>query len=338
MRPTRLPLHALLLLIALLAVQSLAAPTFAQAQLTQVPGQNSPTSKEQVPLYVPQDDKVIGRVSIPDEKLAVLVQPEGREWREWRTHTLRLAIGGLAIGMTAVLAIFFLYRGTIRIHGGKSGRLVLRFNGLDRFAHWTTAVSFLTMALTGVIMTFGRPLLIPLIGHQAFTPLAEYAKSIHNFVSVPFVVGLLMIMGLWLRDNIPEKADWVWIRTAGGLFSKAGGQHPEAGRFNAGQKLVFWSIVLGGIGMAATGYLLMVPFAVSGIGGMQIMHVIHGLLAAGLIAAVIGHIYIGTIGMEGAFDAMGCGEVDENWAIEHHRRWYQEQLRKGYVEGRQPAE
>ncbi|WP_049976268.1 formate dehydrogenase subunit gamma [Azospirillum sp. B506] len=337
MRPTRLPLHALLL-VALLAVQGLGAPTFAQAQLHQVPGQNSPTSKEQVPLYVPQDDKLIGRVSIPDQKLAVLIQPEGREWREWRSHTLRLAIGGLAIGMTAVLAIFFLYRGTIRIHGGKAGRLVLRFNWLDRFAHWTMAVSFLTMALTGVILTFGRPLLIPLIGHRAFTALAEFSKSIHNFVSVPFVVGLLMIMGLWLRDNIPEKADWVWIRTAGGLFSKAGGHHPEAGRFNAGQKLVFWSIVLGGIGMAATGYLMMVPFAFTGIGGMQIIHVIHGLLAAGLIAAVIGHIYIGTIGMEGAFDAMGCGVVDENWAIEHHRRWYEEQLRKGYVEGRQPAE
>lgn len=334
----RATLHALLLLIALLAVQSLAAPTFAQAQLYQAPGPNSPTTKEQVPLYVPQDDKVIGRVSIPDQKLAVLVQPEGREWREWRSHTLRLAIGGLAIGVTAVLTVFFLYRGTIRIHGGKSGRLVLRFNGLDRFAHWTTAVSFLTMALTGVILTFGRTLLIPLIGHQAFTPLAEYSKSIHNFVSVPFVVGLLLIVALWMRDNIPEKSDWQWVKTGGGLFSKAGGHHPEAGRFNAGQKGVFWGIVLGGIGMIVTGYLLMVPFAFTGIGGMQIMHVIHGLLAAVLIAVVIGHIYIGTIGMEGAFDAMGSGDVDEAWAIEHHRRWYEEQLRKGYVEGRQPAE
>lgn len=325
-------LQRLLLLIVLLA----AAPV-AQAQLTQVPGPASPTSKDQVQLYTPQTDKLVGRVSIPDEKLGVLVQPEGREWRVFRASTLTWIIGGLALLMIVALGLFYLVRGTIRIQAGMSGRRVLRFNNIDRFAHWTTAVSFLLMALTGIVLTFGRTLLIPLIGHSAFPSLAQTSASVHNFVSVPFVVGLAMIVALWLRDNIPEKADWIWIKSMGGLLSKSG-KHPEAGRFNAGQKGVFWSILLGGIAMAVTGYLMMVPFAVSGIAGMQILHVIHGIVAGLLIAAVIGHIYIGTIGMEGAFDAMGSGVVDENWAIEHHRRWYEEQRRKGYVEGRQPAE
>ncbi|SMH35333.1 formate dehydrogenase subunit gamma [Azospirillum agricola] len=324
-----------LLLLAVLLTP--VAFTQAGAQLYQTPGPSSPASKEQVPLYTPQTDELIGRVSIPDARSAVLIQPEGREWRAFRSHTLKLVVGGLALGMVVVLALFYLYRGKIRISAGWSGRQVLRFNGLDRFAHWTTAVSFLTMALTGVVLTFGRTLLIPLIGHPAFTSLAETSKSIHNFVSVPFIVGLLLIVALWARDNIPNRADWAWLKCMGGLMSKSG-HHPDAGRFNAGQKGVFWTVVLGGAAMAVTGYWLMVPFTGVGIGGMQILHVIHGLLAALLIAAIIGHIYIGTVGMEGAFDAMGSGEVDENWAIEHHRSWYEEQRRKGYVEDRQPAE
>ncbi|AWK85801.1 formate dehydrogenase subunit gamma [Azospirillum thermophilum] len=304
----------------------LAAPAV-QAQLYQTPGPATPATKDQVQLYVPED-KEIGRISLPDEKLSVLIQPQGREWREFRSHTLRLLVGGLVLAMLAALGLFYLFRGTIRIHAGRSGRMVPRFGGLDRFAHWTTAVSFLVMAATGLVLTFGRPLLIPLIGHPAFTGLAVWSKSVHNFVSVPFVFGLLLILVLWVRDNIPEKADWIWLRTLGGLLDK-GGEHPEAGRFNAGQKGVFWSVVFGGAAMALTGYLLMVPFTVTGIGGMQILHVIHAVLAGLMIAAIIGHIYIGTIGMEGAFDAMGRGEVDENWAIEHHHRWYEEQRRKG---------
>ena len=312
----------LLIHLLVLAVLVLAAPAV-RAQLYQNSA-DPPASKEQVPLYQPAE-KLVGTVSIPDEKLSVLVQPEGREWREFRSYWLRIVAGTLALGMMALLAGFYLFRGTIRISGGRSGRWVLRFDGLDRFAHWTTAVSFLIMAVTGLIITFGRSMLIPLIGHEAFTSTAYASTFLHNFFSVPFTLGLILIFALWVRDNLPEKADLVWLKTMGGVLNRAG-EHPEAGRFNAGQKLVFWAVVLGGASLAVSGVLLMLPFSVTGIGGMQILHVVHGVIASLMIAVIISHIYIGTIGMEGAFDAMGRGVVDENWAKEHHRRWYEEQV------------
>lgn len=306
-----------------LAVLLVTAPAV-QAQLYQNPA-NPPTTKEQVPLYQ-APEKLTGLVSIPDEKLSVLVQPQGRDWREFRSYWLRIVAGTLALGMLALLTLFYLFRGTIRISAGRSGRLVPRFGGFDRFAHWTTAVSFLIMAVTGLIITFGRPLLIPLIGHEAFTSTAYASTFLHNFFSVPFTLGLVLIFVLWIRDNIPEKADLVWLRTMGGVLNKAG-EHPEAGRFNAGQKLIFWAVVFGGFALAVSGVLLMLPFSVTGINGMQILHVLHGVVASLMIAVIIAHIYIGTIGMEGAFDAMGRGMVDENWAKEHHGRWYEEQVR-----------
>lgn len=309
----------LALLLCLAVLPPLAAVPAAHATSHQEPTIDRP---EQVPIYRPEPGRIAGRVSIPDEKLAVLVQPEGRAWREFRTVWLRVIAAVLILGISAGLAAFYLWRGRIRIEAGRSGQSVLRFNGAERAGHWITAISFLVLAVSGLVVTFGRPLLIPLVGHQAFTPLAETAKQVHNFFGVPFVAGLLMILVLWVRDNIPEKADLTWLRQAGGLLQGCVGVHPEAGRFNAGQKMIFWLVVLGGTGLAITGWLLLVPFYAAGIGGMQIAHVIHGLLAAVLIAVIIGHIYIGSIGMEGAFDAVGSGRVDENWAREHHSRWY----------------
>lgn len=306
-------------ILALLLFLTAAGP--ALAQLDQRAGPGSPQTKEEVQLYNPQQDKLVGRVSIPDTALATLVQPEGREWREFRTVWLRWIVGGLAVATTALLLGFFLIRGTIRIHGGRDGHTIHRFNAFERANHWMTAVSFILMAITGAIMTFGRPLLIPLMGHQAFTPLADYSKILHNFIGLPFLIGVVLMLVLWIRDNIPEKADWVWIRTLGGALSRKG-EHPEPGRFNAGQKGVFWAVVFGGLLLSITGYLMMIPFAITGIAGMQIMHVLHGVVAGLMIALIIGHIYIGTVGMEGAFDAMGNGKVDVNWAREHHRGWY----------------
>ncbi|WP_207479682.1 formate dehydrogenase subunit gamma [Arenibaculum pallidiluteum] len=311
------------LLPALLGLVLHAGAHGAQAQLYQVPGQAPAASKDEVQIYMDRESELRGIVSIPDRKLSVLVQPEGREWREWRTSTLRIVAAVLILGMIAAVLIFYLFKGTIRIEAGRSGRMIPRFNGLERFAHWSTATSFLVLAISGLVVTFGRPLLIPLMGHDAFTATAIVTTWLHNFFSVPFVVGLLLMIVLWIRDNIPEKSDIAWIKAGGGFLGKGPGGHPEAGRFNAGQKGVFWMVVLGGLAMAITGYLMMLPFYVTDISGQQIVHVIHGLGAAVMIAGIVAHIYIGTLGMEGAFDAMGRGEVDENWAVEHHSGWYQ---------------
>lgn len=325
---------------ALLLSVLLTAPAFGQA--TSGPGAgrdvNTPTppgleqqtprplTEQDLQLYIPDEQKVIGRVSIPDQKLATLVQPEGRQWRAYRMDMLFWLGAVIILGMLAGLAVFHFWHGPMRLERGRSGRPVPRFGFFDRFAHWTTALAFITLALTGLIITFGRYVLIPILGHDAFTVLADGSKYLHNFASVPFALGLLAMIVLWIRDNIPTRADLMWLRHAGGLL-RGQSFHPETGRFNAGQKALFWFIVVGGLAMIVSGALLLVPFSYFGVGGMQVTHVLHSALAQLMIAAILGHIYIGTLGMEGAFDAMGRGSVDENWAIEHHKGWY-EQLRR----------
>ena len=166
----------------------------AAAQLTQVPGPGSPLSKEDVPIYRPEQDKLIGRVSIPDGKLAVLVQPEGREWRAFRIFIFRSIAGVLVVGTALSLAAFYFFKGRIPIERGRSGFTVPRFNGFERTAHWLTALSFIVMALSGIVITFGRPVLIPLLGHGRFTPVADWSKLAHNFFAVPFLVGVFLIL------------------------------------------------------------------------------------------------------------------------------------------------
>jgi formate dehydrogenase subunit gamma len=274
-----------------------------------------------------EEERFVGRISLPDAKLAVLQQPEGRSWRTFRMQGV-FWIATLAILATvAALAAFFLWRGRIRIESGRSGRWVPRFSSAERFAHWTTAIAFIVLALTGLIITFGRPLLIPLMGHGAFTPLAEFAKTLHNWSGIPFAIGIVLMLVFWVRDNLPAREDWTWLRHGGGMFSKETSFHPETARFNAGQKIIFWSVVIGGLILTVTGYVLMAPFAFTGVGGIQVAHGIHAIMAALLIAIIIAHIYLGTLGMEGAFDAMGRGEVDENWAREHHRGWYESEAK-----------
>ncbi|WP_245906094.1 formate dehydrogenase subunit gamma [Teichococcus aestuarii] len=271
--------------------------------------------------------RITGIVSIPDDKLAVLVQPEGRDWRAFRNSTM-MWIGGVAIlGVLAVLALFFLVRGRIRMRHGPSGRTMQRFNFLERSLHWLTASTFIVLALSGLNLVYGRHLLRPVIGPEAFTTVSELGKIAHNFLAFPFTLGVLGLLALWVRDNIPNKLDWVWLKNGGGFIGDA---HPQAGRFNGGQKAVFWITVLGGGAVAASGFLLMFPFFVLNIEGQQIGHMLHSVLSMLMIAAMLAHIYIGSLGMEGAFSAMGSGKVDYNWAREHHSMWVDDELKRAH--------
>ena len=267
--------------------------------------------------------RIEGRIDIPDTRAAVLMQPAGRRWDYFHEFTLHRMGAIIILGTIALLAAAYFIVGRIRISAGRSGKKIQRFTPLERFSHWLTATSFVILGLTGLNITFGKIVLLPLIGPEAFSGLAQWAKYLHNFVSFAFVLGLILIVTLWLRDNIPRAVDIAWIRQGGGFIKN---KHAPAGRFNAGEKAVFWCALGAGLAVSISGFLLLFPFYVTNIAGMQVAQVIHAVIAILFVALIIAHIYIGTLGMEGAFEAMGTGEVDLNWAKEHHDQWLAEKL------------
>ena len=273
-----------------------------------------------------EGDKISGRVSIPDGNAANLIQPAGRDWRDFHRGKLPW-IGGIAIlGMLAVLASFLMVRGRIRVRQGFSGKTILRFASFERFTHWLTASCFIVLALSGLNVSFGRTLILPLFGADAFAAMSAWAKLAHNYLAFPFMLGLVIMFLIWIKDNIPGKLDLEWIKQGGGILPN--GKHPPAKRFNAGQKGIFWIVIIGGALMSVSGWFLIFPYLPGNVTALQVWTVIHAVVAMLFIAVMLAHIYIGSIGMEGAFDAMGTGEVDVNWAREHHSLWVEEQQKK----------
>ena len=273
-----------------------------------------------------EGDKISGRISIPDRNAANLIQPAGRDWRDFHRGKLPW-IGGIAIlGMAALLVVFLMVRGRIRLHKGFSGRTILRFAGFERFIHWLTASCFIILALSGLNVSFGRTLILPLFGADAFAAMSHYAKLAHNYLAFPFMFGLVIMFLVWIKDNIPGKIDLEWIKQGGGIL--ANGKHPPARRFNAGQKGIFWIVIIGGALMSVSGWFLIFPYLLGSVTELQVWTIVHAVIAMLFIAAMLAHIYIGSVGMEGAFDAMGTGEVDVNWAKEHHSLWAEEQQKK----------
>jgi formate dehydrogenase subunit gamma len=329
MAKMRTPLRFLIAVLAICLTAALTVPAMAQQQ--KQPDSVNPTAqsvKEQQLLQELQ--KIQGRSSLPDSRTGVLEQPAGRDWRQFHQVTLRW-IGAIAIlGMLAVLILFYLIRGMVKIEAGRSGRTLVRFNAFERFVHWMTASCFIVLALSGANITFGKELLTPLIGPEAFASWSQWAKYAHNYLSFPFTLGVVLMFLMWVAWNIPSGVDVRWIREGGGIV---GENHPPARRFNAGQKAIYWVVVLGGAAAAITGYLLMFPFYATDVSGMQTAQMVHGIVGLLFIAIMLAHIYIGTIGMQGAFEAMGTGEVDVNWARQHHSLWLEKEAEKGRVGG-----
>jgi formate dehydrogenase subunit gamma len=280
----------------------------------------SVTSERELFKQVPRAE---GRIDIPDTKAAVLIQPAGRTWDYF--HEVLLHRGGaiVILGMIVILGAAYLILGRLHITAGRSGLKIVRFKAFERFSHWLTAVSFVILGLTGLNITFGKILLLPLIGPDAFSNVSRAAKYAHNFTSFSFVAGLVLIIVIFFKDNIPEKVDLEWIKQGGGFIK---GKHAPASRFNLGEKAVYWLSLAAGVAVSVSGFVLLFPFFGTNIADMQIAQGIHAIVAVLFVALILGHIYIGTLGMEGAFEAMGTGEVDLNWAKEHHDVWLARKL------------
>jgi formate dehydrogenase subunit gamma len=260
--------------------------------------------------------------SVPGRETNVLIQGAGHEWRKIRNGPVTFYGGIVLIIPLAILVLFYVAKGPIKLHDPATGRQIERFSSVERVAHWTMAISFVVLGLTGIVILFGKYIILPIVGHAAFASLTVLSKNLHNFVGPLFIFALVIFITLFVRENIPKSYDSAWLGKFGGMFS---GEHVPSGKFNAGEKVLFWTLVVGLCTvLSVTGLILNFPNWNQGREAMQLANLIHGICAILGMAMACFHIYLGTVGMEGALQAMKTGYVDETWAREHHEYWYNE--------------
>jgi formate dehydrogenase subunit gamma len=300
--------------------------TNAQREKSQ-PGNNAPMWRS-----VKNSGEVAGSTSLPGVEKGVLMQSTadywgvgrtnaGEAWRHVRNQIIIPYGGALMAMVLAAIALFYWRKGSLGGHAPDTGRQIERFTAFERVAHWSNAITFCILAVSGLVMTFGKYLLLPIIGSTLFGWLTYALKTAHNFAGPVFAVSLVVVIATFIRDNLPSKDDITWVKKGGGLFS---GEEVPSHRFNAGEKLLFWGgVFLLGLVVVGSGLVLnkLVPGLLYTRGDMQVAHMIHAAAALLMMAAFLGHIYMGTLGMKGAFSAMRTGYVDEAWAEEHHKLW-----------------
>ena len=272
-----------------------------------------------------------GVTTVHGTETGVLVSPEGNTWRHIRNGPITF-YGSLLLLIVFVAIAWFHYRkGAMRLAGKPTGKSMVRFSDWERSVHWTVAISFVCVGLTGLNMLLGKYILMPVIGHTMFSWLAGLGKYVHNILGLVFAVGVILMLATFIKDNFWDASDAEWIRKGGGLASH---EHIPSRRFNFGSKTWFWlGVGLFGLIMIASGLSLLFPNLFETRHAMQTAEVIHAIAATLIVAMSLGHIYLGTIGVEGAYQGMRTGKVDETWAKEHHELWYNEQMQNKPAKG-----
>jgi formate dehydrogenase subunit gamma len=288
-----------------------------QRSVTQ-PGNNAPVWRE-----VRSGQSPYTNSTVKGRETEVLVQSWGETWRQIRNGPVTFWGGWLVVAIVLVLAALYFAKGPVKLHERPSGRLIHRFSPIEQVAHWSTAISFVVLGISGLVMLFGKHVLLPVMGYTLFAWLTALCKNLHNFVAPLFIVSVAIFVVLFVRDNLPRAYDLKWFaRSWAYLTGKA---HVPSGRFNAGEKVWFWGgVVVLSIIVAWSGLILLFPNFDQTRAVMQEAWIWHAVAALIYIALSLGHIYLGTLGVEGAYTAMRTGYVDEVWAKEHHEIWYNE--------------
>ncbi len=296
-----------------LAQQEQGGPAQAQRQQVQ-PLNNAPVWRD-----VRSGDA--GYTTVRGVETGVLVQSSGETWRQIREPIAFW--GGLVVAVVVLLlALAHLLLGPLGSGGAPTGRLIRRFSAADRHAHWLMAICWSILAITGLILSLGKTVLLPMLGYPVFAWVASISKTLHNFTGPILIVAVPWLFVRFVRDNGIGIEDVKWLLHVPRLYK---GDFYPSHRFNAGEKFQFWiALVLLSTVLTVTGLILVFPNIGQGRATMQLSSTIHMIAAYLSIAISLLHVYLGTLGVSGAYAAMRYGYVDETWARHHHELWYQD--------------